>query len=79
MPESASLLEMGPERWLHSIQLHRDICLMTTNLDVLDQYVLCLQGTASKILELGLGPWGFPSAEVAVGALGARVRALLFR
>ena len=62
-PESASLLEMGLGRWLHSLsreqaidaarQLHRDVCLMTTN--ILDQYVLCLQGTASKILELSLG------------------------
>ena len=64
MPESASLLDMGPGMWLHylsrdqamdaALQLHKDVCLMTTNLDVLDQYVLCLQGTASKIIELGL-------------------------
>ena len=84
VPESASLLEMGPGMWLHSLsrdqamdaalQLHRDVCLMTTNLDVLDQYVLCLQGTASKILEIGLGPRGFPSEEVAAGAMGLRVR-----
>ena len=84
VPESASMLEMGPGRWLHSlsqdqpmdaaIQLHQDVCLMTTNLDVLDQYALCLQGTASTILELGLGPRGFPSAEVAAGALEPRVR-----
>ena len=43
-PESAGLLEMGPGRWLHSlsrdqamdavVQLHRDACLMATNLDV---------------------------------------------
>ena len=69
VPGSASMLEMGPGMWLHSLsrdqamdaalQLHRDVCLITTNLDVLDQYVLCLQGTASKILELGLEPWGF--------------------
>ena len=48
--EPAGLLEMGPGRWLHSlsrnqamdaaIQLHRDVCLMATNLDVLDQYAL---------------------------------------
>ena len=79
----ASLLEVGPGRWLYSlsrdqamdaaIQLHRDVCLMTTNLDVLDQYALCLQGTASNIIELGLGPRGFPLAEVASGALGPRV------
>ena len=54
--------------------LHRDVCLMATNLDVLDQYALSLQGTASKILELGLDSHGFPSAEVAAGALGPRVR-----
>ena len=57
-----------------AIQPHRDVCLMTTNLDVLDQYALCLQGTASKILEHGLGSRGFPSAETAAGALGPRVR-----
>ena len=64
VPESASLLEMGPGMWLHylsrdqamdaALQLHRDVCLMTTDLEVLDQYVLCLQSTASKILELCL-------------------------
>ena len=84
LPESASPLEMGPGRWLHSlsrnqamdvaIQLHRDICLMASNLDVLDQYALSLQGTASKILNLGMNNHGFPSAEVAAGALGPRVR-----
>ena len=78
----AGVLEMGPGMWLHSLsrdqaldaalQLHRDVCLMTTNLDVLD-HVLCLQGTASNILELGLGPRGFPSEEVAAGAMGPQV------
>ena len=47
---------------------------MTTNLNVLDQYVLCLQGTASKILELSLGSRDFPSAAVAAGAGGPRIR-----
>ena len=66
---------MGPERWLHSLtreqaidaasQLHRDVCLMTSNLDILDQYMLCLQGTASKILDITLGSREFPSAAVA--------------
>ena len=46
VPESASLLDMGPGRWLNAlsrdqamaatIQLHRDVCLMTTNLDILE-------------------------------------------
>ena len=82
VPESAGLLEMGPGRWLHSlsrdqamnadIQLHRDVCLMATNLDVLDQYALSLQGTASKMLKLGHDSCDFPSAEIAAGALGSR-------
>ena len=37
-----------------AIQLHRVACLMATNLDVLDQYALSLQGTVSKMLEMGL-------------------------
>ena len=72
------LLDMGPERWFHSLtreqaidaasQLHRDVCLMTSNLDILDQYVLCLHGTASKILDISLGGcggcgWGTPSPQ----------------
>ena len=48
-----------------AIQLHRDVCMMTTNLDALDQYALSLQGTASKMLQLGLGSSDFPSADVA--------------
>ena len=59
------------------IQLHQDVCLMATNLDVLNQYALSLQGTAFKILQLGLDPRGFPSAEVAPGALGPRVHRAL--
>ena len=71
---------MGPGGWLNvvsrdkamaaAIQLHRDVCLMTTNLDILDQYALSLQGTASKMLVKCLGSSDFPSA----GALGPRVR-----
>ena len=83
VPESAGLLEMGRGRWLNAlfrdqamdaaIQLHRDVCLMTTNLDVLDQYTLSLQGTASKMLQVGLGSSEFPSADVVAGTLGSRV------
>ena len=47
---------------------------MTTNLNILDQYALALQGTASKMLEVSLGSSDFPSADVAAGALGPRVR-----
>ena len=38
------------------------------------QYTLSLQGTASKLIELCLGSRQFPADEVAVGALGPRVR-----
>ena len=82
-PESASLLDKGPGAWMHSLsreqaidaarQLHRDVCLITSNLNVFDQYVLCLQGTATTILELSLGALEFPSAAVAAGALVPRV------
>ena len=47
---------------------------MTTNLYIFDQYALALQGTASKMLEMSLGSSDFPSADVAAGALGLRVR-----
>ena len=70
VPELAGLLEMGPGRWLHSltrdqamdaaIQQHWDVCLMATNRDVMDQYAVSLQGTASKMLELGLDSRVFP-------------------
>ena len=84
-PESVRLLDIkGPSAWLHSIsreqaidaarQFHRDVCLMTTNLNILEQYVLCLQGTASKILELTLGSRDFPAAAVAAGAMAPRAR-----
>ena len=54
------------------VRLQRDVCLMKTNLDILDQYALSLQSTASKIIERSLG--ASDSAEVAAGALGPRVR-----
>ena len=63
--QSTCLLEMGAGRWVDhlsrdqvvaaAVQLQRDVGLMQTNLDVLDQYSLALQGTASKLIELCLG------------------------
>ena len=59
-PTSAWFLEMSPGQWCDTLsrdqamtaamQLHKDTCLMNTNLDILDQYALALHGTASKIL-----------------------------
>ena len=55
-----------------AIQLHHDVCMMTTNLDILDQYALSLQSTASRMLQVGLGSSEFPSADVAAGCPGAQ-------
>ena len=64
-PDSAWLLEMSPGHWCDTLsrdqamtaamQLHRDACLMQTNLDILDQYALALHGTASKLLQSTIG------------------------
>ena len=54
-----------------AIRLQLDVCLMKTNLD---QYAFSLQGTASNMLEKSLGSSDFPSADMAAGALGPRVR-----
>ena len=55
-------------------QLQRDVGLMQTNLHILDQYSLALQGTASRLIEVCLGARPFPTEEVAAGALGPRVK-----
>ena len=69
-PESAWLLEMSPGQWCNTLsrdqamtaamQLHRDACLMKTNLDILDQYALALHGTASTILQKTIGSSPYP-------------------
>ena len=51
-----------------AMQLHKDACLMNTNLDILDQYALALHGTASKILQKTIG--GSPYPKVAAEAQG---------
>ena len=83
VPQSAGLLEIGGGRWLDNlsqdqvitaaVHLQRDVGLMQTNLDVLDQYTVSLQGTASRMIELCLGTRDFPAEEVVAGALGPRV------
>ena len=83
-PDTAWLLEMSPGHWCDTLsrdraltaamQLHKDACLMQTNLDILDQYALALHGTASTILQRTIGGASFPSAEVLTGAPGAHAR-----
>ena len=57
-----------------AMQLHKDTCLMNTNLDILDQYALSLHGAASKILQKTIGGSPYPMAAVAAGAQGPRAR-----
>ena len=83
-PDSAWLLEMSPGHWCDTLsrdqamtaamQLHRDACLMQTNLDILDQYALALHGTASKLLQKTIGGGPYPGAEVSAGAPGTHAR-----
>ena len=83
-PDSAWLLEMSPGHWCDTLsrdkamtaamQLHRDACLMPTNLDILDQYALALHGTASKLLQSTIGGGPYLGAEVATAAPGAHAR-----
>ena len=57
-----------------AMQLHKDACLMNTNLDILDQYALALHGTASKILQKTIGGSPYAKAEVAAEVQGPRAR-----
>ena len=83
-PDSAWLLEMSPGHWCDTLsrdqamtaamQLHRDACLIQTNLDILDQYALALHGTASKLSQKTIGGGPYPRAEVTAGAPGTHAR-----
>ena len=83
-PASAWLMEMSRGQWSDTLsrdqamtaamQLHKYVCLMNTNLDIIDQYVLSLHGTASRILEKTLGGSPYPMAAVAAGAQSPRAR-----
>ena len=83
-PDSAWLLEMSPGHWYDTLsrdqamtaamQLHRDACLMQTNLDILDQYALTIHGTASKLLQKTIGGGPYPGAEVTAATPGTHAR-----
>ena len=84
VPQSPGLIELNGRQWVNklsrdqaitaAVHLQRDVRLMQTNVDVLDQYVLSLQKAASRIINNCLGPCVYPAAEIATGALGPRVR-----
>ena len=81
-PQSAGLIEISGAQWVNklsrdqavAVAVQRDVELMQTNVDVLDQYTLSLQKTASRMIELCLGSREFPVEDVAAGALGHQVR-----
>ena len=84
VPQSAGLLELSGRQWVDklsrdqavpaAVHLQRDVGLMQTNVDVLDQYALSLQKAASRIIDCWLGPCEYPAAEIVTGAVGPRVR-----
>ena len=89
VPQSAGLIEISGAQWVNklsrdqaitaAVHLQRDVGLMQTNLDVLDQYTLSLQKTASRMIELCLGSCEFPAEDVAAGALGSIARLYKWR
>ena len=84
VPQSTGLIELSGRLWVNklsrdqavtaAVHLQRDVGLMQTNVDVLDQYALSLQKAASRIIDNCLGPCVYPAVEIATGALGPRVR-----
>ena len=75
VPQSAALIELSGRQWVDklsrdqaitaAVHLQRDVGLMQTNVDVLDQYALSLQKAASRIIDNCLGPCVYPAAEIA--------------
>ena len=73
-PESARLLSQPPAEWLRvmsreqtlhaALQLQRDTSLLSSNINVMQQYAISLYRTASDILQLVFGRHFFPSAAV---------------
>ena len=83
VPQSAGLLELSGRQWVNqlsrdqavtaAVHLQRDVGLMQTNVDVLDQYALFLQKATSRIIDNCLRPSKYPALEVEMGTLGPRV------
>ena len=49
-----------------ALQLQHDVGVMTSNLQVLDQFVTSLHRVSSEILRLAIGPVVFPSTTIDV-------------
>ena len=73
-PESARLLTRAPGHWVHTLardvavaaalQLQRDAGLMTSNLQVLGQFVTSLNRMLSEVMRLVFGAEVFPSDAI---------------
>ena len=81
--ESAQLLCRSPAEWVRTmdnqdaisaaLQLQRDTGFITSNLQVLRQYVTSLNWMSSEVMRLAFGPELFPSGAVNVVAPVPRV------
>ena len=77
VPQSTRLFEISGAQWVDklsrdqavaaAVHLQRDVGLMQTNVDVLDQYALSLQKTASRMIDLCLGSRGFSGGRCGGG------------
>ena len=56
-----------------AVHLQRDVGLMQTNVDILDQYALSLQKAVARIIDICLCPSKYPASEVQMGTLGPRI------
>ena len=75
-PESARLFNGSPGHWVRmmdredavaaALQLQHDAGVMTSNLQVLDQFFMSLSRVSSEILRLAIGPVVFPSTTMDV-------------
>ena len=83
-PESARLLGQAPGEWIRSLtrvqtfdamrQLQRDTNLMTSNLNVLQQYAFIMHGAVLDIFQLIVSRHCFPSTAVNYAAPVPHVR-----
>ena len=82
-PESARLLGRAPANWVRimtrqdamaaALQLQHDVGLMTSNLQVLGQYVTSLNRMSTEVMRLAFGPGVVPSEAVGAQAPVPRV------
>ena len=76
VPQSAGLIAISGGQWVDklsrdqavtaAVHLQRDVGLMQTNVDVLDQYALSLQKAASSMIDICLSPCRYNVISTAI-------------